>query len=613
MTPERWQRIEDLFQSARKRTTAGERAAFLDGACGNDMQLRADVEQLLAAEDSAGSFINTSAVKVAAEMIAADRAVQMQGKTIAHYKIISALGAGGMGEVYLASDTRHGRQVALKLLPDHLLKDPERVRRFQQEARAVLALNHPNIVTVYEIGQDDGAQFIASELVKGQTLRAHMAGAPIKLNEALDIASQVAAALAEAHQQGVVHRDIKPENIMLRPDGYVKVLDFGIAKLTEAPQSMETEAPTLLKVQTRPGMVLGSAHYMSPEQARGLHIDERTDIWSLGVVLYEMIAGRVPFDGETPSDCIAAILDKEPPLLVRFAPDVPEALEMIVSTALTKDREERYHSVKELLGAIRRLKQRLDASAELERSVAPHTDVVTSNQVGEEIPPGTSQSIPATQPNIHSTSSAEYIASEIKRHKTGVMVGLLAIILVFGIGAFALYKILTGMSANKTPHPAKFNALTTGGKIGDLAVEGELSMSPDGRYVAYVARKMTDAGLQSSVWVLQVSTNTQAQVIAPSTADYEATSFSPDGQFIYFSKRETRLSPLVLYRIPVIGGTPTKVLDNVTSPVSFAPDGKRFVFVRYENDKIETFDLVVASTDGSIEPKIIASGKTAHN
>src|SRR5256884_9530619 len=218
---------------------------------------------------------------------------------------------------------------------------------FSRKRAPYSPLNHPNIVTVYEIGQEDGTQFIASEFVKGDTLRARMADALLKSGEALDIASQVASALTEAHQEGVVHRDIKPENIMLRSDGCVKVLDFGIAKLTE-PQvpSTQTEAPTLMKIQTRPGMVLGSAHYMSPEQARGVSVDERTDIWSLGVVLYEMVAGRVPFDGETPSDCIAAILDKEPPPLTRFAPDAPEALEMIISTALTKDREERYHSVK---------------------------------------------------------------------------------------------------------------------------------------------------------------------------------------------------------------------------------------------------------------------------
>src|SRR5262245_31824870 len=202
MTPERWKKIEELFQAARLRQTVVERAAFLDGDCGTDAGLRAEVEQLLDAEDSARSFINTSAVKIAAGMIAGDRAAEMQGKTIAHYKIVSPLGAGGMGEVYSATDTRNGRQVALKLLPDHLVKDHERVRRFQQEARAVLALNHPNIVTVYEIGQEDGTQDIASELVKGQTLRRRMTGAPLKLSEAIDIATQVAAALSAAQSRG---------------------------------------------------------------------------------------------------------------------------------------------------------------------------------------------------------------------------------------------------------------------------------------------------------------------------------------------------------------------------------------------------------------------------
>ena len=608
MTPERWQRIEDLFQSARARTTAAERAAFLDGACANDAELRTEVEALLAAEDSAGSFINTSAVKVAAGMIASDRAADMQGRTIAHYKIISAIGAGGMGEVYLATDTRNGRKVALKLLPDHLIKDAERVRRFQQEARAVLALNHPNIVTVYEIGQEDGTQYIASELVKGQTLRERMAGAALKLDEALDIASQIAAALAEAHQEGVVHRDIKPENIMLRTDGYVKVLDFGIAKLTE-PQvpSSQTEAPTLMKIQTRPGMVLGSAHYMSPEQARGLPVDERTDIWSLGVVLYEMVAGRVPFDGETPSDCIAAILDKEPPALTRFARDVPEALEVIVSSALTKDRDERYHSVKEFLGALRRLKQRLGAAAEMERSISPHAEMEMSNTSGEATASRTSQSIPASQPSIHSTSSAEYIVNEIKRHKKGAVLVMALLVVGLAAGGFALYKLRS--KAEAPLRAPKFTALTNGGKIGDLAVEGELSMSPDGRYIAYVAHKTVDGAQQSSVWVMQVATNTQAQIVAPSTADYSSTDFSPDNQFVYFESRVTRLSEPTLYRVPVIGGTPTKVLENVSSAVTFAPDGKSFAFVRDEAEKKVDTKLMVANTDGSGEPKVIATRK----
>jgi serine/threonine protein kinase len=539
-------------------------------------------------------------------MIASDRAADMQGRTIGHYKIVSAIGAGGMGEVYLATDTRHGRQVALKLLPDHLVKDPERVRRFQQEARAVLALNHPNIVTVYEIGQaEDGTQYIASELVKGQTLRARMAGAPLKLNQAIDIASQVSAALVEAHHEGVVHRDIKPENIMIRPDGYVKVLDFGIAKLSEGQTpSAQTEAPTLMKIQTRPGMVLGSAHYMSPEQARGLPVDERTDIWSLGVVLYEMIAGRVPFEGETPSDCIAAILDKEPPALTRFAPDVPEALEVIVTSALTKDRDERYHSVKEFLGALRRLKQRLDASAEIERSAAPDLHVASSPS-SDAIVSSPSQSIPTTQP-IHSTSSAEYIVSEIKRHKTGIAIAVALVAVLLVGGGFALYKIL-GAKSNVPPHAPKFTALTTGGRAADLLIDGLVTISPDGRYVTYAA---LDEHAQSALWVKQISTNNQVQLVPPAPCWYGGTTFSPDGEFVYYVRRlQDQINP-TLYRVPVIGGEPVKVLDNVFSTVSFAPNGKRFVFMRYELvEREERQRLMLANTDGSGEPSVLTEVK----
>ena len=605
MTPERWQRIEELFQEARKRATAGERAAFLDGACGDDADLRARVEALLRAEDAAGSFINTSAVKLAAGMIAADRVADMQGKTIAHYKILSAIGAGGMGEVYLAADTRSGRHVALKLLPDHLTKDADRVRRFQQEARAVLALNHPNIVTVYEIGQGEGTQFIASEFVKGETLRARLAGAPLKISEALDVATQVAAALAEAHQEGVIHRDIKPENIMLRPDGYVKVLDFGIAKLTEGPQSMETEAPTLLKVQTQPGMVLGSAHYMSPEQARGLAVDERTDIWSLGVVLYEMIAGRVPFGGETSSDCIAAILEKEPPALARYVHDVPESLDVIVTTALTKDRDERYHSAKQLLGALRRLRQRLDASAEIERSQAPQSSgfstTTTSGQAAARVSSEASQ----TQPITHSTSSAEYIATTIQRHKTGAVVMLALLLIVLVGGCFGLYKLLT-QSKPTVPAP-KFTALTTGGRAADQLIDGLVTISPDGKYVTYAA---LDEHSQSSLWVKQISTNNQVQLVPPAPCYYAGTTFSPDGEFVYYVRKLADEINPTLYRIPVIGGEPVKVLDNVWSTVGFSPDGKRFAFVRNElAGREEGHKLMLANTDGSGEPSVLTEVK----
>src|SRR5207247_691390 len=262
---------------------------------------------------------------------------------ISHYRIIKPLGAGGMGEVYLAQDTKLDRKVALKILPAEVAAHPDRMKRFVQEAKAASALNHPNIITIHEIDQTDSGHFIATEFIDGETLREHMRNAPVKLGEVLDVAAQIASALSAAHAANIVHRDIKPENIMLRTDGIVKVLDFGLAKLTErlSPDSVDTEAATKALVQTEPGLALGAIAYMSPEQARGLVVDARTDIFSLGVVIYEMVAGKTPFAGSSGNEIISAILSKEQPApLARFAHNVPDRLEEIVTKALAKDREE---------------------------------------------------------------------------------------------------------------------------------------------------------------------------------------------------------------------------------------------------------------------------------
>jgi serine/threonine protein kinase len=291
------------------------------------------------------------------------------GQRLGHYEIVSTLGKGGMGEVYLAQDHKLGRKVALKFLPLSFTKDGDRLRRFEREARAVSALNHPNILTIHEIGEADGHRFIATEFIDGETLRQRIATGPLKVNEALHIAEQIASALAEAHAVGIIHRDIKPENIMLRRDGLVKVLDFGLAKLAKQP-AVGPEDPTRPLVQTSTGIVMGTTTYMSPEQARGLPVDARTDIWSLGVTLYEMLSSRVPFAGATNSDVLASILEREPKSLTSFSTEVPEALEWIVNKALTKDRDDRYQTTRELLNDLRRLKQRLNVVAELERSAA---------------------------------------------------------------------------------------------------------------------------------------------------------------------------------------------------------------------------------------------------
>src|SRR5436190_2841904 len=370
MTPARLQTIEEIFHAALDQEP-DQVGAFLDAACEGDELLRRKVESLLASHQRAGVFIETPVGDIATRIIENGQADLVVGRTIGHYKISKRIGTGGMGEVYLATDMTAGRKAALKLLPERFTGDAERLRRFEQEARALVGLNHPNILTIYEIGEDHSTHYIASELIEGETLRQRLMRGRMELSEAVDVAIQVASALAAAHQTGIVHRDIKPENIMLRPDGYVKVLDFGIAKLAEpeVPATM-AEEEALLLVETKLGSILGTVRYMSPEQARGAPIDKRTDIWSLGAVLYEMATGHAPFAGETPREVMDAILAGEPLPLSNYMVQAPGELQQIVSKALRKDPDQRYQNAKEMLEALKGLRHKLEFTAELERAVA---------------------------------------------------------------------------------------------------------------------------------------------------------------------------------------------------------------------------------------------------
>jgi serine/threonine protein kinase/tetratricopeptide (TPR) repeat protein len=367
MTPARLQTIEEIFRAALDQEP-DQISAFLDTACEGDELLRRKVEALLASRQRAATFIETSVVGLARSIIQSGQTDLLIGQTIGHYKISKRIGSGGMGEVYLASDSSAGRQAALKLLPTQFAGDAGRMKRFQQEARAVAGLNHPNILTIYEVGADSSLRYIASELIEGETLRQRLGRESMQLSEAVEISIQVAGALAAAHEAGVVHRDVKPENIMLRPDGYVKVLDFGIAKLAEqeVPVTM-AEEEALLLVETNLGSVLGTVRYMSPEQARGANVDRRTDIWSLGVVLYEMVTGHVPFTGDTPGEVMSSILEREPLPLTSYLAHSSAELQQIISKTLRKDREERYHSAHELLEALKDLRHKLEFQAESDR------------------------------------------------------------------------------------------------------------------------------------------------------------------------------------------------------------------------------------------------------
>ncbi|MEK6322621.1 MAG: protein kinase [Acidobacteriota bacterium] len=365
------------------------------------------------------------------------------GTRLGRYEVRSQLGAGGMGEVYLAEDTTLGRKVALKILPDRFTKDESRLQRFVQEAKAVSSLNHPNIITIHEIGQENSAHFITTEFIDGLTLRQQIASGGMKLTTVLDVGIQVASALAAAHEAGIIHRDVKPENIMMRRDGYVKVLDFGLAKLTQPPaHAIDTQAPTAGRVSTETGVVMGTARYMSPEQARGHKVDARSDIFSLGVVLYEMVTDKVPFEGPSASDVIASILTKEPPPLSRYSPEVPAELERVVTKSLEKDKEERYQVVKDLLLDLKRLKQRLEFEAEQERSGRPNAigqaPVKTS---GGQAAIGTAnKSAPSTAEvgAAHTSVSVKYLVSEIKRHpKACVLALVVTVTMLSAIGYWA--------------------------------------------------------------------------------------------------------------------------------------------------------------------------------
>lgn len=429
MKPQRWKEIDGIFAAALEREPA-KRPAFLDEVCGSDAELRAEVESLLSAHQAAGSFIDGSASDVAASLLGNNPMGRAQ---LGQYKIEKLLGAGGMGQVYLATD-RMGRQVALKLLARQHNQDKPHLARFAREAQTVLTMNHPNIVTIYDIGEIDGTPYIASELIEGETLRDRLTG-EINQTDILEIAIQIANALVAAHEKGIVHRDIKPENVMIRADGYVKVLDFGIAKLTEDfAGPVSEDAPTRLKVETGDGVIIGTAFYMSPEQAKGVAVDARTDLWSLGAVLYEMITRRVPFAGETPAETLSLILQKEPAPLTRYANGISGELERITSKALTKKREERYQTARDLLIDLRNLKRKVEVDAEIDRTVPAEFRSALSLDSGQSPPATVAHSAEATAPaGLHGTSSAEYIVTSIKQHRLAVML-VVGLMIAGGIG-----------------------------------------------------------------------------------------------------------------------------------------------------------------------------------
>ena len=429
MTPERWRQIDELAQAVVSHAPI-EREALLAAACAGDEALLRDVHAQLKFVEQANSFLEAPAIHDAAQLFEPHEAALKPGSIISHYKIEKKIGAGGMGEVYLAHDAKLDKRVALKVLPEKLAAHTDRLQRFTREAKAAAALNHPNIITVHEIDAANSLHFIVTEYIDGITLREKAKSEWLRLKESLDIARQVADALAAAHDAGIVHRDIKPENIMIRRDGYVKVLDFGLAKLTESKAKLfDPEAPTRGPLKTSQGMIMGTVEYMSPEQARGLDVDYRTDIWSLGVVLYEMISGDKPFGGKTPMDVLFSVAEREPKPVDIAALNIPSSVESIVRKMLAKDRDERYQSASEVSNELRRVLRDIEFDL-----VNQATDREHAKSEGDTILKTATDGSIGARKTVSPTWSGQYLLNQVKTHKPAAIA--LTLILAAAISLF---------------------------------------------------------------------------------------------------------------------------------------------------------------------------------
>lgn len=533
-TPERWQQIKNVFNLALEYEPA-QRPSFLSKACDNDEALQKEVESLLAAHEKDGSFIDSPVFK---SMV--DHEPELKpGQLVGSYEITSFLGRGGMGEVYVAHDKRLGRKVALKLVLSSVTKDGSHVQRFEQEARAASALNHPNIIAIYEICEVNSRLMIAAEFVEGETLRQRLSSGALSLNEVLNISIQIADALSAAHKAGIVHRDIKPENVMIRPDGYVKILDFGLAKLAAAESGESFAEAFAQQIETGTGVVIGTVGYMSPEQARGQEVDARSDIFNLGALIYEMLAGQKPFKGETPSDTFAAILKTDPPSLSQVAPEAPAELVRIVNKALRKDREERFQVVKDLLLDLKALKEELEFQARLNRRADTDENKLRVSTIDSSL---------NTQSNPH-------------RAGTIAAVGFLTLLVI--AGGIALYKFLGNQPAQAL-RSVKMTQVTFSSGLDVFP-----SLSPDGKSVAY----SSDQTGNFEIYVKQLSPGGGELPITSDGQDNLQPTWSPDGQRIaYHSKKRGGI-----WLVSALGGTPRQLTETGSRPV-WSPDGSSIAF-----------------------------------